>query len=286
MSQRPIDRSSDRLIAVTGATGHLGGAVAEELAARGHRLRLVVRDPERAPRGPYEIALASYGDGDAARVSFDGVDTLLLVSAAESADRLEQHRTVIDAATAAGVRHVVYTSFLGAAPDATFTLARDHWATEEHLRASGTAFTFLRDAFYLDFLPLLAGEDGVIRGPAGEGRFAAVARADVARAAAAVVADPEPHAGRTYELTGPEALTLAEAAETITRLTGRPTSFHDESLEEAYASRSVYGAPSWQLDAWVSTYTAAAAGEMGPVTDDVERLTGRAPIGLEQLLAG
>ena len=81
-------------------------------------------------------------------------------------------------------------------------------------------------------------------------------------------------------------LTLAEAAARITRLTGRSTSFHDETLEEAYASRSAYGAPSWQLDAWVSTYTAAAAGEMGPVTGDVERLTGRAPLGLEDLLGG
>ncbi|TGO03960.1 NAD(P)H-binding protein [Serinibacter arcticus] len=277
---------TERLIAVTGATGHLGRAVTEELTSGGHRLRLVVRDPARAPRGHHEIALASYGDGDAARISFDGADTLLLVSAAESADRLEQHRTVVDAATAAGVRHVVYTSFLGAAPDATFTLARDHWATEEHLRASGMAFTFLRDAFYLDLLPLLAGEDGVIRGPAGQGRFAAVARADVARAAAAVLADPAPHAGRTYELTGPEALTLADVAATVTRLTGRSTSFHDETLQEAYASRAAYGAPPWQLDAWVSTYTAAAAGEMGPVTDDLARLTGRAPIGLAQLLGG
>ena len=92
-----------------------------------------------------------------------------MVSAAESADRLDQHRTFIDAAAEAGVRHIVYTSFLGAAPDATFTLARDHWVTEEHIRASGLAFTFLRDSFYLDFLPALAGEDGVIRGPAGDG---------------------------------------------------------------------------------------------------------------------
>ena len=83
-------------------------------------------------------------------------------------------------AVAAGVAHLVYTSFYGAAPDATFTLARDHWATEEHIRASGLAFTFLRDNLYADFLPLMADEHGVIRGPAGDGRVAAVAIDDVA----------------------------------------------------------------------------------------------------------
>src|SRR6202000_507497 len=106
-----------------------------------------------------------------------------------------QHRTFIQAAASAGVRHVAYTSFLGAAEHSTFTLARDHWATEGMLRASGLAFTFLRDSLYLDFLPLLAGADGVIRGPAAHGVVAAVARADIARVAAQVLLSPEAHAG-------------------------------------------------------------------------------------------
>ena len=99
-----------------------------------------------------------------------------MVSASESADRVAQHVAFIDAAARAGVGHVVYISFFGAAPDATFTLARDHYATEEHLRASGMDFTFLRDNLYADFLPALVGDDGVIRGPAGRGRVAAVAQ--------------------------------------------------------------------------------------------------------------
>lgn len=207
-----------------------------------------------------------------------------MVSATESVDRLAQHRTFIDAAASAGVKHVVYTSFLGASADATFTLGRAHWATEEHLRASGMAWTFLRDSFYLDFLPALAGEDGVIRGPAGHGRFAAVARADVARAAAVVLTEPEAHREKTYDLTGPQALTLAEAARIITDVTGRPTSYQEETVEQAYASRRPYGVPDWQLDAWVSTYTAISFGELALVTDTVERLTGTAPISLTALL--
>ncbi|KQS98373.1 SDR family oxidoreductase [Cellulomonas sp. Leaf395] len=277
--------TSTPLIALTGATGNIGRAVADHLAGTGTPLRLVVRDPSRAPAAVGDVAQATYGDRDAATAALHGVDVLFMVSASESADRLDQHRTFVDAAADAGVRHVVYTSFLGAAPDATFTLARDHWATEEHLRASGMAFTFLRDSLYLDFLPLLAGEDGAIRGPAGDGRVGAVARADVARTAAVVLADPGAHAGRTYDLTGPQALTLAEAARILTEVTGRPTRYEAETLEQAYASRQKYGAPDWQLEAWVSTYTAIAAGELALVTDTVHRLTGTPPLSLADLLS-
>ncbi|WP_408898907.1 SDR family oxidoreductase [Nocardioides sp. R1-1] len=273
-------------IAVTGATGGLGGRVARALASRGIEQRLLVRDPSRAPELPHAtVAAMSYADDALAAASLTGVDTLLMVSAAESADRLEQHRAFVDAAAAAGVRHVVYTSFYGAGPDCTFTLGRDHWATEEHLRAAGPDFTFLRDSFYLDFLPALVGEDDVIRGPAGEGRVAAVARDDIAASAVSVLLAPDGHRGATYDLTGPEALTFAAIAELLARHTGRPVTFHDETVEEAYASRRRWKAPDWQYDAWVSTYTAIARGELAGVTDHVERLTGRSPIGLAAYLS-
>ena len=202
-SDTPAVPIAPALIAVTGATGRIGGAVATLLHEGGAPLRLLLRDPSRTPRWArdapsVEVAVAQYDDGEAARAALAGVDVLLMVSASESADRLSQHRTFIDAAAAAGVRHVVYTSFLGAAADAVFTLARTHWATEEHLRASGMGFTLLRDSFYLDFLPDLA-VDGVIAGPAGTGRVGAVAREDVARSAAAVAVRRRrhPHRRRT-----------------------------------------------------------------------------------------
>ncbi|MBM0127751.1 SDR family oxidoreductase [Pimelobacter simplex] len=272
-------------LAVTGATGGLGGRVARALAAQGVAHRLLVRDPARAPELPgATVVRSTYGDRELALASLEGVRTLLMVSAAESADRLEQHLTFVDAAAAAGVEHVVYTSFYGAAADATFTLARDHWATEQHLSASGMAVTFLRDNFYLDFLPALVGEDGVIRGPAGDGRVAAVTRDDVAASAVAVLLAPEQHASATYDLTGPDAPTFGEVATILGAHTGRPVRYHDETVEEAYASRRRWPAPQWQYDAWVSTYTAIARGEMAGVTDHVERLTGHAPTGLAAYL--
>ncbi|WXF91325.1 NAD(P)H-binding protein [Curtobacterium flaccumfaciens pv. flaccumfaciens] len=256
------------------------------LAADAVSFRMLVRDASRAPELPgTEVAVATFADADASRAALEGVEVLLMVSAAEAQDRLDQHRAFVAAAADAGVRHVVYTSFLGAAPDATFTLGRDHWATEQAIRESGMAFTFLRDSFYLDFVEDLVGEDGVIRGPAGDGAMAAVARADVARVATAVLHDPDAHRDQTYELTGPEAITLAQAAAIVSEVRGRTVSYHPETLDEAYASRARWNPEPWQADAWVSTYTAIAEGALAHVSGDVERITGRPPMSLREVLA-
>jgi uncharacterized protein YbjT (DUF2867 family) len=273
------------VIVVTGSTGQLGGRIARRLADAGVAQRLVVRDAARAPQlDGAAVAVADYGDGGAVRRALDGADTVLMVSASESADRVVQHRSFVDAAAAAGVGHLVYTSFHGAAPDATFTLARDHWHTEQHIRDSGLTWTFLRDNLYADFLTFMVGADGVLRGPAGDGRVAVVARDDIADAATAVLRAPAAHAGRTYELTGPQSLSFAEIAATITAATGREVSYRNETIEEAYASRASYGAKDWQVDAWVSTYTSVAAGELATVSPAVEELTGRPATSLADLL--
>jgi uncharacterized protein YbjT (DUF2867 family) len=273
-------------IAVTGATGHLGRRVAEQVADLGPRL--LVRDPSRAPSiAGASVARVTYDDFALSADALRGVDVLLMVSASESRTRRDEHRTFIRAAAEAGVGHVVYTSFVGAAPDAAFTLGRDHFDAEQAIRESGLAHTFLRDNFYLDVLPYFADADGVIRGPAGAGLVAAVARADVADVAAVVLRSPAEHAGATYELTGPEALAFDDIAARTSNALGRPVRFEDESVEDAYAwRRAAYGAEDWQLDAWVSTYTAVRDGEMAAVTDDVRRLTGHAPRSLEDVLAG
>jgi NAD(P)H dehydrogenase (quinone) len=278
--------STDGLIAVTGATGGLGGRVARRLAGRGVAQRLVVRDAARAPElDRAEVAEATYGDGEAMRRALDGVATLLMVSASEDRERVKLHTTAVEAAVAAGVGRVVYTSFFGAAPDCTFTFGRDHWHTEEALKASGVRWTFLRDNLYIDFLPLMAGADGVIRGPGGNGRAAVVARDDIADAGVAVLLDDTGrHDGRGYDMTGPEALTLAEVAEQLSRVAGRPITYQEETLEEAYASRATYGAPDWEVDGWVSTYTAIANGDLERVSGDLEALAGHPPIRLAGFL--
>ncbi len=285
-----MDDSTIRTLAVTGSTGALGGLVTQQLAGSDFRLdlRLLVRDASRAPDVDTDVRVCSYDDHRASLEALRGVETLFMVSAAEAEDRRAQHRAFIGAAAEAGVRHVVYTSFAGAGQEATFTLGRDHADAEAALRESGMAFTILRDSFYLDALPLFADDEGTIRGPAGEGRVAAVARADVADVAAAVLRSPADHVGATYTLTGPEALTLGEVAQRAGAVLGRELRYVEESVEEAYASRRAGypDAEQYRLDAWVSTYTAIADGSCAQVTDDVWRIGGREPRRLEDALAG
>ena len=254
-----VEESSDTALAITGATGGVGGRIASRLAGLEHPQRLVVRDAARAPDLPGAgVAEASYEDQESMRRALSGTRTLFMVSARESPDRVLRHAAAVDAAVAAGVERIVYLSFLNAAPDATLTFARDHWHTEEHVRSTGIRYTFLRDGPYLDYLPALAGADGVIRGPAGEGRVGAVARDDVAEVAVAVLLG-EGHDGWTYDVTGPE------------------------TIVEAYESRSSHGAP-WEVEGWVTSYAAIAAGEMDVVSDTVGKLTGHAPMGLAEFL--
>ena len=274
------------MIGTTGATGEVGGRLARRLAERGVRQRLIVRDASRAPalRDADVIEFGGYTDRRGMERAFAGLSTLFLVSARESADRLDQHKAAVDAAAAAGVERIVYLSFIGAAADATFTFARDHFRTEEHIRKSGLGFTFSRQNLYMDFLPMLGGEQGVIRGPAEDGRAAPVLRDDVAEALTTLLTEPG-HEGATYELTGRESLTMGEIAALVTEFSEQKVVFENETLEEAYASRSVYGAPDWEVEGWITTYTAIAAGELDVITDHVWRLTGHQPVSAREFLS-
>jgi uncharacterized protein YbjT (DUF2867 family) len=273
-------------IAVTGSTGQLGGRVARRLAELGVDQRLLVRDAARAPALPgSHVATADYGDRAAVRAALSGIHTLLMVSASETTDRVERHLAFIDEAVEAGVQRIVYVSFFGASATATFTLARDHWATEEHLRSTGLAHTILRDNIYADFTPFMIGSDGSIRGPAGDGRAAVVAQDDIAEVAATILTSDGAYDGQTLSLTGPDALTMNEIAAILSDHLGRSVSYIPETIEEAYESRASYGAPPWQVDAWVSTYTAIAAGELAGVSDDIAEVTGHPPMALPQVLA-
>jgi uncharacterized protein YbjT (DUF2867 family) len=163
---------SDRIIAVTGATGYIGSRVARQLAAKGSRQLLVVRDPSRAPKlDNAQIRQASgYINGNEMRAAFEGSHTVFLISGSESAIRVAEHITAVNAAVAAGVERIVYLSYFDAAEDSIFTFARDHHATEQHIRTTGIPFTFLRMNMFMDFVPSMVSVDGVISGPAGDGR--------------------------------------------------------------------------------------------------------------------
>ena len=269
-------------IALTGTSGGVGAAVLEKL---GGSPILIGRDASKLALG-HDHRIAAYGD-PAMTAALAGVDTLFFVSGRESATRLGEHLAVVDAAVASGVQRIVYLSFLGAAADCTFTLGRHHYFTEQAIRDTGLAFTFLRDSLYQDYLPFMAGADGVIRGPAGDGRLSAVARDDVAEVAAEVLRSVGngDHDGVTYDVTGPEALTFAEVAEQLAAVSGRQVSFHNETEDEAYASREQFNAPAFEVEGWVTSYQAIAADEMSLVSGDVERVIGRPPASFAAFLA-
>jgi NAD(P)H dehydrogenase (quinone) len=277
-------------IAVTGATGGIGSRVAARLAQGDVAQRLIVRDLARAPAvagaDVMQIGDAGYRDTAGMTEALRGAETMLLVSGRESAQRVVEHAEAVQAAVDAGVHRIVYTSFLGADPDATFTFAQDHYATEQLIRETGLAYTFLRNSQYTDYLPLLVGADGVIRGPAGEGAIAWVSRDDVADVAAAVLAAQDgAHDGRTYDVTGPESHTFTWAAEQLSAVTGREITFRNEGVQEAYETRAHLEAADFEKDGWITSYVAVGTGEMDVVTDVVPRIAGHPAQDLPDWLA-
>ena len=275
------------LIAVTGVTGNIGGAAAAALSAEGYPLRLLARDSSlgRVPRlKGAQAAPFIFGYDPQTVEALRGAGTVFMVSAHEGPGRVQEHKGFVDAAQEAGVRHLVYLSFDGASEDADFTLGRDHYATEEYIKKSGLPYTFLRDNFYIEAF-IEWGKSGIIAGPAGDGRVSAVSQRDVAAAVTAILRNPVLHSNTTYTLTGPQPLTLGEIARILSRETGTAVTYKNETLEEAYASRRAqYDVPDWELDAWVSTYTAIGSGRLAGVTHDVELITGALPLSFEDVL--
>ncbi|MEO7113279.1 MAG: SDR family oxidoreductase, partial [Polyangiaceae bacterium] len=269
-------------IAVTGATGELGRRVVRLLAERGASLRLVVRDAKRAPQiDDAEIGVAHYDDESTLFKAFSGMKTIFFVSGHENPRRLETHLRVVRAAAKAKVERVVYTSFMGASPGATFTYARDHAHTEVAIRDAGMQLTALRNALYADIAPLLVGNDGVIRGPAGNGSVAWVAREDVARLATAVLTDAS-HANRIYDVSGAAPIDLHMTAQLLSEVSGREIRYHAETLDEARASRA--GNEAWLVEGWVSSYAAIATGDCGVTSHSVELVTGKKPWSFAEFL--
>lgn len=238
------------MIAVTGATGHLGRLVVEDLIERGvapSEIVAAVRSPEKAAdlaaRGVI-VREADYTKPDTLETAFEGVDRLLLVSSSEVGQRLGHHTNVIEAAQQAGVGLLVYTS-LAFADTSPMMLATEHKATEALIRESGLPFVILRNGWYTENYTGTLGqtlESGVIVGSAGEGRISAATRADYAEAAA-VVLTSEGHEGKVYELGGDEAFTMAELAAEITRVTGTEVVYRDMPTEEHVRALVGFGLP-------------------------------------------
>ncbi|NLQ91272.1 SDR family oxidoreductase [Streptococcus mutans] len=273
------------MIGITGVTGKLGSKVAQLISEQGISARHLARNPQRATLyDNAELVQAAFENSLETVEALKGIDVLLMVSASESPNRLQQHFAFLDAAHEAGVKHIVYTSFYNAATEATFTLARDHAKTEKYIKERGFTYTFLRDNFYLDFFLDLCLNNGEIRGPAGNGKVSAVARQDVSEVATTILAKPDKWKNQLLNMTGPADLSMADIVHFVSEQKGEIIPYIDESIEEAYASRKAWPAQDWEYDAWVSTYTAIKEGKQAGVSSDIERVLGRPATSLEQLV--
>ncbi|MDP2696854.1 SDR family oxidoreductase [Thalassospira sp.] len=280
---------------VTGATGQLGGLVVKHLLDRvaASDIAVSVRSPEKASGLTALGVDVRHGDFDdlaLTTAAFRGVETVLIISAeADNATRIRQHRTAIDAAKAAGVGHVTYTSVVDPRPDSAFTYAAIHADTEQYLAASGLKYTVLRNSFYADLL--LAGvphalETGDYAAPAGQGRITYVPRNELALAAASVLANPADHVNKTYNLTGAKAVSYDEIAAMIASITGKEIRYVD--LPPAVYSDILksFGLPEHGVTAIVGLYEAARAGDYEPVSTDLATLLGRQPQSVQDFLTG
>lgn len=267
-------------VLVTGASGQVGGRVARVLAASGHRVRVLLRDPRHAVPPGVDVAVGDYGDPASLAAAFAGVRAVFMVCLAEAApERLRKHDNVVVAARAARVEHLVYLSFLSASPTAGFPQGRWHAHTEAAIDAAGVPRTFLRTGLFRSSLATTAGvrRDGLLLAPAGAGRIAPVAREDVADAAVAVLTGTG-HIGATYDLTGPALLDWHGVAASLSTET-QVLRYRDVPPARFAEMLAASGVPPVLVEGMSGLFADVRAGRLAVATDAVPSLTGRSTAG-------
>ena len=290
------DGSDRGRIVITGASGQYGRLATDMLIDKGlaDRLILITRSPARLADRAAQGCDVRYGDYDKPETLADavrGAEKMLLISGTRVGARVVQHKAAIDAAAAAGVRHILYTSFIGIDdPSNPAEVRHDHIETENAMRASGMAWTALRDAHYADAMLLMAGPGMMASGQwfsnAGDGREAMVWRDDCVACAVAVLTTPG-HENRIYNITGPDLQSFDEVAALVREITGCPLEHVKLDDERQYAMFDAMGIPRrpvddqyvggipWNSDDMVTFGRAIREGYLAIRTDDVETLTGR-----------
>ncbi|HEV7980128.1 SDR family oxidoreductase [Amycolatopsis sp.] len=277
-------------IVVTGATGQLGRAVVKHLLARVPADQVVasVRDPKKAADLGVEAREGDFLRPETLATAFAGADKLLIISSqGDTESRLLQHTNAVDAAKAAGVGHIVYTSITKADTN-KISLADTHRPTEEAIKASGIPYTFLRNNWYFenDFGTVLGAlATGKVATPTQGGKVASATRDDFANAAAAVLAT-EGHENMVYELGGTAAHSYADWAEAIGAAAGREIAYEEITPDESAAALAAAGVPADFVPVLIDAQLAIARGELDHRAQDLAKLIGREPVGLREWVAG
>ena len=276
------------MIAITGATGQLGRLVIEQLlkTVPANQIVAIVRNPAKAEALSQQgivVRQGDYTDQAALTTALKDVEKLLLISSSEVGQRATQHQNVINAAKAAGVTFIAYTSLLHA-DNSPLGLHVEHVATEKALATSGIPYALLRNGWYTEnYLasapPAL--EHGVFIGAAGEGKIASATRADYAAAAAKVVSE-EGHAGKVYELAGDSAWTLSELAAELSKQSGKPVVYQNMSEADFAAALKSVGLPAGLADMLADSDVGASKGGLFDDSHTLSKLIGRATTSLAE----
>lgn len=269
------------MIAITGATGQLGHYVIESLmkTVPASQIVAIVRNPAKAQALTAQgitVRQADYGDEAALTSALQGVEKLLLISSSEVGQRAPQHRNVINAAKAADVKFIAYTSLLHA-DTSPLGLADEHIETEKMLADSGIVYTLLRNGWYSENYLASAPaalERGVFIGAAGDGKIASATRADYAAAAARVISEAG-HEGKVYELAGDSAWTLTQLAAELTKQIGKQVTYQNLSEADFAAALKSVGLPDGLADMLADSDVGASKGGLFDDSKTLSKLIGR-----------
>jgi NAD(P)H dehydrogenase (quinone) len=283
------------MILITGATGGFGQEVLKQLAGKvaPNQLAALARTPEKLAHfadKDVSVRKGDYNDEASLVEAFKGVDKLMFVSGSEIGNRLQQHTNVVNAATKAGVKHVVYTSFQRKSDNANSPISfvtNDHVETEKLLKASGLQYTILRHALYLEVLPLFLGQGVLETGmffPAGDGRAAFAARADMAEAAANVLLS-DGHINQTYDISAPVTYSFHDVAKALSTIHGSEVPYVSPNIDNFKQVLTEVGVPADAIGMSVGFAGGIAAGEFDCASAKLAELLGRAPITPKEFLA-
>ncbi len=285
------------MILVTGATGQFGKSAIDFLLKNGissSNIVAFVRDEEKANELKNQGVVLRIGDYDnytSLVNAFKGVEKLLFVSGSDIIKLSTQHQNVVSAAKEAGVKHVVYTSFLGKDETETSPLwivIESHLKTEAWLRESGLDYTILKNTLYMDFVPAFLGENvlkaGIIYLPADNGKVGAVLRSEMAEATTNILTSAN-HEGKTYNFTSHEAFSYHEVAQHLSEITGKQINYISPTADEYGQTLSGYGVPTDLIGLFTGFAVAQASGELEIVGSDLEQLLGRKPTSVKTFLS-
>lgn len=285
------------MILITGATGHLGQAIISSLLEKGvpaSEIIALVRDDKKSKALKelgINIRTGNYDDSSSLVKAFEGVDKLMFISGSEIPNRKQQHINVVEAAKQAGVKHIVYTSFMRkneSADSPIAAVAESHIVTEQRLKKSGISYTIMKNALYADMLPIFLGQQVLENGvhfPAGDGYAAYTLRDDMAEAAASILTETG-HENKEYDIAARDNHSFSDIAEILSEVSGKKIVYDNPTKEQYVENATKAGLPSAYAAVFAGFGEAIRQGEFATESGQLEEIIGRKPVSLESYLRG